>query len=184
MNLKLFASKKMSRRFSFQVVIGILLVGLIIFQISFFSESPFDHLKFTALQDFNNPQQHLRLAQYAAGRSDWKLAQQMLEKATSLLIADNQKRVAGIDSDFEQITREIFPESVIQSKIDYWEEIVEQYPTYRDGYLRLALLNLRLNKNEIAQRHFYSAYTIDPNNGAVAAVGRLFQGLTTGGEKN
>jgi hypothetical protein len=50
----------------------------------------------------------------------------------------------------------------VSQEILYWEEIVARYPTHRDAYLRLAILNLKLKRLFDARRHLESARNIDP----------------------
>lgn len=51
----------------------------------------------------------------------------------------------------------------IKNEIIYWEEIVRETPTYRDGYLKLATLYWQLREDEKAKENLDKAIAIDPN---------------------
>lgn len=51
----------------------------------------------------------------------------------------------------------------IKDEIVFWEKIVADKPNYRDGYLRLALLNYQIYENQKARVYLERAKTLDPN---------------------
>jgi tetratricopeptide (TPR) repeat protein len=55
----------------------------------------------------------------------------------------------------------------------YWEKIVKDNPTYRDGYLQLALINDQLGNKEESVNNFNKAKLIDPNSQKVADIQKL-----------
>lgn len=63
--------------------------------------------------------------------------------------------------------------SPLQKQKSYWEEIVKKNPTYRDGYLELALINHTLGDKESSIKQFEKAKTIDPNSIKVREVQTL-----------
>lgn len=52
----------------------------------------------------------------------------------------------------------------IQKEILLWQKTVEDFPGYRDAYLKLAILNWKLNRNFETQKLLNQALEIDPNN--------------------
>ena len=51
----------------------------------------------------------------------------------------------------------------IEAQILKWERTLEKYPGYRDAYLRLSVLNWRINNEEKAKGHLQKAKELDPN---------------------
>lgn len=49
------------------------------------------------------------------------------------------------------------------TEINRWEQIVSQSPTYRDGYLKLAVLYWKIRDDHKAQNAVTKAIEIDPN---------------------
>jgi hypothetical protein len=59
----------------------------------------------------------------------------------------------------------------ISAEISHWQQITKQYPQYRDGYFRLALLQYELGNEQLAGISLEKTLTIDPN----FAPARAFQ---------
>lgn len=53
--------------------------------------------------------------------------------------------------------------STILSQIRVWQEIVDKYKDYRDGYLTLSILEYRLGDNDKARLYLRKTLSIDPN---------------------
>ncbi|MBI2405917.1 hypothetical protein HYV21_02595 [Candidatus Microgenomates bacterium] len=51
----------------------------------------------------------------------------------------------------------------IEKEIAQWEQIVQETPTYRDGYLKLATLYWKLHEDKKSQEALNRAEEIDPN---------------------
>lgn len=51
----------------------------------------------------------------------------------------------------------------IEKEIAQWEQIVQETPTYRDGYLKLATLYWKLHEDGKAKAALDEAQKIDPN---------------------
>ena len=45
----------------------------------------------------------------------------------------------------------------------YWEKIVVESPTYRDGYVQLAVISYQLGRNEEVRKWVQQAQLVDPN---------------------
>ncbi len=52
---------------------------------------------------------------------------------------------------------------VLQSKLTKWEKILSTHPGYRDGYMKLAMLDYQLGDKIDANKNIENALTIDPN---------------------
>ncbi len=63
--------------------------------------------------------------------------------------------------------------SDIQNEKTYWLQMVSQNPTYRDGYLQLAVIDNTLGNKEESLMYFKKAKSIDPNSQKISEVGKL-----------
>ncbi len=52
----------------------------------------------------------------------------------------------------------------VKKEIIFWQKTVEEFPGYRDGYLKLAILNWKIYQNDEAKNFLEKARTVDPNN--------------------
>lgn len=52
----------------------------------------------------------------------------------------------------------------IQQQISSWENITREFPGFRDAYLKLAVLNLKLSRAEEAKKYLDKVLAVDPNN--------------------
>lgn len=53
--------------------------------------------------------------------------------------------------------------ATVTSEVEKLEKVVQQYPNYRDGFFKLALLEYRLENKEKAKLYVEKALKIDPN---------------------
>lgn len=58
----------------------------------------------------------------------------------------------------------------VEDEIVRWELIVQQIPTYRDGYIKLATLYWKVRDDEKAKIALTKAYQIDPNYEEIKAL--------------
>src|SRR3972149_10625863 len=63
--------------------------------------------------------------------------------------------------------------SGIENEKVYWEKLVTQNPTYRDGYLQLAIIDNVLGNKEESLMYFQKAKSIDPNSEKISEVKRI-----------
>lgn len=49
----------------------------------------------------------------------------------------------------------------INKQVLSWEEVIRKFPDYRDGYIKLAILNIKLGKNTLAKKYLNKALEID-----------------------
>lgn len=55
----------------------------------------------------------------------------------------------------------------IEQELTFWKTIVTETPSYRDGWLELARLEMELGDKSEARKYLNQAKTIDPNNSEV-----------------
>lgn len=48
-------------------------------------------------------------------------------------------------------------------EITYWQDIVKSQPDYRDAYMKLVILNLKIDKIDEAKSNLAKVLEIDPN---------------------
>lgn len=53
--------------------------------------------------------------------------------------------------------------TAIEASVTKWKGIVEKYPTYRDGYFQLALLERKLGNQTSSQQYLGKVLSLDPN---------------------
>lgn len=51
----------------------------------------------------------------------------------------------------------------VERQVAYWQDVVEKYQNYRDGYIQLAALEHQLGNNEKAKEYIKKALDLDPN---------------------
>lgn len=68
------------------------------------------------------------------------------------------KRVLGIETQNQIYAQELLKEQKI-----YWEDFLAENPTYFDGWIELANIDLKLGNLEEAKLSFEKAKTINPN---------------------
>ncbi len=75
---------------------------------------------------------------------------------------------------WEKITKTEAAPGEIKTQIIFWEKVVSKLPGYRDAYLKLAILNWRINNLFAAQRFLQKSLAIDPNNEVASKLRKLF----------
>lgn len=51
----------------------------------------------------------------------------------------------------------------VVAEVHYWEQVVQKYPQYRDGYFMLATLNAQLGNKQKAREYNQRVLQIDPD---------------------
>ncbi len=72
------------------------------------------------------------------------------------------KRVLGIETQNQRYEQELLKEQKL-----YWEEFLAKNPTYLDGWIELANVNLKLGEKEEAKLSLEKAKTISPNSSKI-----------------
>lgn len=75
----------------------------------------------------------------------------------------NDRKVLGVAVDNEKILTEK----------EYWLGVVKDNPTYIDGYLELAKVDVELNLNEEAKNYIQKAYSLQPNSEKITEIKAL-----------
>ena len=65
--------------------------------------------------------------------------------------------------------------SAILSQIQIWQEIVNKYKDYRDGYLTLAILEYRIGESDKARLYLKQTLSIDPNFGKARDLEKILR---------
>lgn len=86
---------------------------------------------------------------------DYSLAEKLLKESPNSL-------VLGANSEIDDL---VYPERVVERKIEELENSLEKYPGNREIYLQLAGLNEQIGKSEQAQQYSEMARVLDPNSG-------------------
>jgi len=110
----------------------------------------------------NNPydlESHLELAKIFLEANQFEKA----EKELKFLQANSQSgiRTSVIEALWQQ--KHYSDPKDIKKLISGWEEVLEKYPNYRDGYLQLAYLYYKTYQDEKAKENLTKALRLDPN---------------------
>ena len=142
-----------------------LLFFLVVYSLSL-PKDRFQQTKEKILRNSNDPEAHLILAEEFLNNNELDKAEQELLIASNIQqTTDNKVKVLGITSKIEELWnrwREQNPQT-IEKEIAKWQEFVAENPTYRDGYLRLALYYQKLKYLEEARVNLAKALELDPN---------------------
>lgn len=159
-----------------QMLIQLVLLIFIIFQLFWF-DSPKTNLEKTKVRLMNNPSSivaHLKLAELAANYQDWKLAKSELRIA-SKLAGFSQISDPDLSLRFKRADKQINYEHFLKEEAFRWTQLTKIQPSYRDGFLQLALIYYQLNNIDLAITYWDIAWKLDPNNEYVISVGKLLK---------
>ena len=80
-------------------------------------------------------------------------------------------RVLGAQSEPTEVLRDWEQDQTyVHRAYSFWKTVAEQHSDYRDAYLTLAGLCIRMNKTAEAILYINTAYTLDPNNEIVKVL--------------
>ena len=65
-------------------------------------------------------------------------------------------------------------QQILFEELAFWDEIIVNYPTYRDAYLEKARVAYSLGDRKLARDAVHEAYEIDPNSERVAQAMKKF----------
>ncbi len=126
------------------VILPILFL-IILFANIFSPKSDFQNIKENILLNKNSVENHNKLGQLFFAANDFSLAR--LEFSTE------SATLAGLLNEPSQIKNQII----------YWQKLVDQVPTYRDGYIKLFVLNSKLYRDFDAKKFLEKVLSLDPN---------------------
>jgi len=98
---------------------------------------------------------------------------QLAEQMSTLLLPfpSLTPRVLGAQSEPVDTIRHWEQEQTyVYRAYTYWKTVIQKYPDYRDAYLTLAVLCIRMDNTDEAILHINTAYTLDPNNEIVKVL--------------
>jgi Tfp pilus assembly protein PilF len=156
-----FLSKFDRAAFKILLISGGILVSLLLFYSFFLPKDQFRQVK---EKIFKNPQSleaRLELAEIYLENNQFKEAEKELGFLTEAIEELNDEQKVKLNKLWE-IKRAKDPEE-IRSEADNWQKIIDQYPEYRDGYLQLAILHLKLGEKEKASQALEKAAELAPN---------------------
>lgn len=148
---------------------GVTLFLLITIYSFFLPKDQFQLAKERILKNPNDLEAHLVLAEEFLKNNQLNeterelLTAQKLQKSNN--VAMQQSKVLGFSSKLETLWSRWQEENPQELKklIAKWEKFVEENPTYRDGYLRLALYYFKLGENDKVEANLNQALKLDPN---------------------
>lgn len=120
--------------------------------------SSFDQLKLAVLKNPENPAVHLALAKEYLAVNDPINAEREILIGLSFAPQDQ-----GLEEALVEIKAFRDKPRQIQSEIQKWEKIAQDFPGYRDAYLKLAQLHYTIYQNKESRENLDKALEIDPN---------------------
>lgn len=138
----------------------------LVFPSFLFPKNQFDEARTLVIKNPNDTEAHFILA------SEFIKNNQLQEAEKELTIIANleQKKksnsnVLGSDTKLQELIlawQDQNPEE-IRKKIVKWEQIVSDFPSFREGYLYLSYYYFKLGQKGIAEEYLQKALEIDPN---------------------
>ena len=111
---------------------------------------------------------------YALGDPQGAIIELRLAEQTSMFLLPFSSlipRVLGAQSEPTDIIRDWEQDRMyVHRAYSFWKTVVVGHPDYRDAYLTLAVLCIRMDKADEAILYVKTAYTLDPNNEIVKVL--------------
>lgn len=151
---------------------GVALLIILIGYSLFLPKNQFQQAKEHLVQNPNDFQAHLILAQEFLKNNQFKQAEKEL-----LAIQASSTQVLGEDNNFnlERLwqKKHYSDPKDIRQLIAGWEKVVVEKPDYRDAYLQLAWLHYQIFENEKAKNYLQKALILDPNYESAHALQKI-----------
>lgn len=151
--------RRLSKEFALFIPIFLLIVLALNLKIP---KNSFDTLKENVQFSPNDPKIHEQLAQKFISANEYSFAE--MELVAALKKDPSPQKRMDYAKKFEQVSTLKKQPNQIHAYILSWQQITNQYPFYRDGYLKLAILNWKLYRPFDASKFLAKAIEIDPNN--------------------
>lgn len=148
------------------VLAGTVLIILFFIGSFFLPKSTFQQAKEKLINDPNDLQAQITLAEEFLANNQFEKAEKILLLAQSQINqSDNQILGEQTSQKFEELwqKKHYSDPKDIKKLIAVWEKIIKEKPNYRDGYLQLVYLHYRLYENELARKYLEKAIELDPN---------------------
>lgn len=85
------------------------------------------------------------------------------ELKTAIFFAKNNEETTEATGKLLDIERNERTREEIEKEISKWETVIAEKHNYRDAYIRLAVLNYQIFKNDVARQYLDKAMALDPN---------------------
>jgi len=128
-------------------------------------------LKERLIKEPNNFELHLQLAKIFLQANQFEKA----EKELKFLQANSQSEIHNLEIEKLWLQKHYSDPKDIKKIISFWEEILEKYPDYRDGYLQLAYLYYKTYQDDKAKENLTKALELDPNFPPTNEIKKLIQ---------
>jgi tetratricopeptide (TPR) repeat protein len=147
----------------------VILVGGVVLASFILPKNDFQILKEKLVKEPYNLKAHLELAKIFLKTNQFEKAEKELLITKSLQQLNNriaeQSKVLGVSDTLEKLWQQkhYSDPKDIKKLISGWEEVLEKYPNYRDGYLQLAYLYYKIYQDEKVKENLTKALELDPN---------------------
>lgn len=165
---------KKALKISYEKIILIGLLGLLLgIQIKalFLPKSEFEEAKERVLKKTNDFKAHLILAEELLKNNRLEETERELNT-----ISNNQMRATSKLEELWQEKQENDPQD-LEILTQRWQEILQQKPDYRDGWLKLSLYLIKVGKINEAQEALEKAKELDPNYEVIKEIENLIFSL-------
>lgn len=166
--IKFFSGKKFSGR---TLIILLILAATLI---NYLAKTELDQASIRTAYQINNPDSHMRMAAALLKVNDWQAAKKETIKAHEIISSETPMNTS-LWNEYQNLAVQVYRKENLNDQINYWEKLIKNQPTYRDGYLELSFLYYQLNYEEPAFRYWKKAKEIDPNNKTVLEMESLFK---------
>lgn len=135
------------------VVIGSLLITFFLFTLS-----PFGGPQWLVFNNHRDSEFHLDLAR------EYEAANDLANAKRELLIGlSYTPKSEELKKELSRIEDLLAQPGQVWAEIQKWERVTQEYPNYRDAYLKLAQLYYQLYENDKTRENLKKALEIDPN---------------------
>lgn len=124
-------------------------------------ETPLSSILTKLEKEPTHPQAHIDLSRYFFSIKDITKANQELQLAQET--SKNKPSVLGAQSDSQNLEKDIEQyENSYSAQQFYWQNMVNTYPTYTDGWVQLLYLAYERSNTKMAQQYLDKIYSLDP----------------------
>lgn len=141
------------------IKIGLILILVTFFKSFFVPKDQFQQVKEDILQDPRHIEARLELIEIYLKNNQFAEAEDELKKLESL---EGAKNLDSVIAALWQIKYQEDPKE-LEKQTNQWEKLLASRPDYRDGWLKLTLLYLKLGENGKAQKALETALSLSPN---------------------
>lgn len=117
-----------------------------------------ERLSLSILEDYQSPKNHLALAKRYEETNDLENAKRELLLALGCAPEDKSTKI-----ELEKVDQLLAQPDEVRQEIEAWEQITQDFPGYRDAYLKLTVLYFTLYQNDKARENLDKALRLDPN---------------------